>query len=107
MGYLTSKKKINIIICIFSVYWCPLVANIKIPQPPLKKGEYSFMKIAIVIKSLSLSGGGAERFSRNLIRGLLTREHDISVFCFDWDEGTEQLGISLHKIPKLSKYKHP
>jgi glycosyltransferase involved in cell wall biosynthesis len=65
------------------------------------------MKIALVIKSLSLSGGGAERFSRNLIRGLLARGHKISVFCFDWDDGTEQLGISLHKIPKLSKWKHP
>jgi len=65
------------------------------------------MKIALVIKSLSLSGGGAERFSRNLIRGLLARGHEISVFCFDWDDGTKQLGISLHKIPKLSKWKHP
>ena len=65
------------------------------------------MKIALVIKSLSLTGGGAERFSRNLIRGLLARGHKISAFCFDWDEGTEALDISLHKIPKLSKYKHP
>jgi len=65
------------------------------------------MKIALVIKSLSLAGGGAERFSQNLIRGLLARGHNISVFCFDWDEGTEQLGVSLHKIPKLSKWKHP
>ena len=65
------------------------------------------MKIALVIKSLSLSGGGAERFSRNLIRGLLSRGHSVSAFCFDWDDGTDQLGIPLHKIPKLSKYKHP
>jgi len=56
---------------------------------------------------LSLTGGGAERFSLNLIRGLLTRGHKISVFCFDWDDGTEKLDVSLHKLPKLSKYIHP
>ena len=65
------------------------------------------MNIALVIKSLSLTGGGAERFSLNLIRGLLARGHNISAFCFDWDSGSEQLGISLHKIPKLSPWKHP
>ena len=65
------------------------------------------MKIAFVIKSLVLSGGGAERFSQNLIRGLLMRGHKIHVFCFGWDAAAESLGISLHKIPKLSKWKHP
>jgi len=65
------------------------------------------MKIALIIKSLSLTGGGAERFSRSLIRGLLARGHKISAFCFDWDDGTEKLDVSLHKLPKLSKWKHP
>ncbi len=65
------------------------------------------MKIALVIKSLIIAKGGAERFSQNLIRGLLAKNHEISVFCNDWDSQAETLGAQLVKIPLSGKFCHP
>jgi len=65
------------------------------------------MKIALVIKSLVIAKGGAERFSQNLIRGLKSKNHEITVFCHDWDEKAENLNINFVKIPPPRKFKHP
>ncbi len=65
------------------------------------------MKIALVIKSLIIAKGGAERFSQNLIRGLLSKNHKITVFCYDWDETAEKLNVDFVKISKPRKFSHP
>jgi len=65
------------------------------------------MKIALVIKSLIIAKGGAERFSQNLIRGLLSKEHKITVFCHDWDATAEKLNVDFIKISEPGKFIHP
>ena len=65
------------------------------------------MKIALVIKSLIIAKGGAERFSQNLIRGLLSKNHEITVFCHEWDEKAENLNVNFVKISESAKFKHP
>ncbi len=65
------------------------------------------MKIALVIKSLIIAKGGAERFSQNLISGLLSKNHEITVFCHDQDEKAEKLNVNFVKIFESGKFKHP
>ncbi len=65
------------------------------------------MRIALAIQSLNLARGGAERFTRNLIRGLTVRSHDIVVFCHDWDAGATMLDIDFVRIPPRRPWHHP
>ena len=65
------------------------------------------MRIALAIQSLNLARGGAERFTRNLIRGLKARGHDLFVFCHDWDAGATLLDIDLVRIPPPRLLHHP
>lgn len=65
------------------------------------------MHLALAIQSLALARGGAERFSLNLIRGLLARNHQITVLCHDWDEHAAALGVTLISIPRPRPWHHP
>ncbi len=65
------------------------------------------MNIQLVIQSLVLARGGAERFSRNLIRGLIDRGHAITVYCHEWDSRAEQLGARLVAVPAGRPGRHP
>jgi UDP-glucose:(heptosyl)LPS alpha-1,3-glucosyltransferase len=65
------------------------------------------MKIALAIKSLTLARGGAERFTHNLVRGLTSHGHQLTVMCHDWDAGAAQLGIELVRIPPARTWHHP
>ena len=47
------------------------------------------MTIALIIQSLVLARGGAERFARNVIRGLQDRGHELTVYCHEWDQPAE------------------
>ncbi len=64
------------------------------------------MHLALAIQSLARARGGAERFSLNLIRGLLQRNHQITVLCHDWDEHAAALGVSLVRIPRPRPWHH-
>ncbi len=65
------------------------------------------MKIALVIQSLALARGGAERFTRNLLRGLLAGRHDLTVFCREWDAGAAAMPVELVQIPPGRSWRHP
>jgi len=65
------------------------------------------MHIALAIQSLSLARGGAERFALNLVRGLLDRNHQITVLCHDWDAHAAALGVNLVRIPRPRPWHHP
>ncbi|MGH7852087.1 MAG: glycosyltransferase family 4 protein, partial [Candidatus Binatia bacterium] len=59
--------------------------------------ERSRLKIAIVRPYLTASKGGAERYARDLIRGLAEAGHDVHVFAHAWDQ-PEQPGASYNKV---------
>jgi len=65
------------------------------------------MRIALVIKGLVLSAGGAERFACNLIRGLNARGHRITVFCHEWDDEAEKLDPRFVAVPRPRGMRHP
>ncbi len=65
------------------------------------------MKIALMIQSLVLARGGAERFTRNLLRGLLAGRHELSVFCREWDAGAAALPIELVQVTPGRSLRHP
>jgi len=65
------------------------------------------MRIALAIQSLVLARGGAERFTRNLIRGLTARGHGLVVFCHDWDDQAAASGIELVRVPPPRPWRHP
>lgn len=58
------------------------------------------MKIGIVIGSLRIVRGGAERFTHSLMRGLVARGHTLTVMCTEWDESAEQPGATLVRIER-------
>jgi UDP-glucose:(heptosyl)LPS alpha-1,3-glucosyltransferase len=59
--------------------------------------ERSALKIAVVRPYLTASKGGAERYARDLIRGLAEAGHDVHVFAHAWDQ-PEQPGVSYYKV---------
>ena len=65
------------------------------------------MHIALVIKSLIVARGGAERFTSNLIRGLSGRGHRLTVCCHEWDAAAEKFDASLVSIPQGRPGRHP
>ena len=65
------------------------------------------MHVALAVQSMKIERGGIERFTKNLIAGLLQREHKISVFCYEYDALAEKLGINLYKIKSPGKFRHP
>ena len=65
------------------------------------------MRILFAIQKLDKRLGGAERFSINLIKGLLQRGHKISVACYSWDKKYEDLGIDFIRIPKARLFHDP
>lgn len=65
------------------------------------------MRILFAIQKLDQKLGGAERFSVNLIKGLLQRGHKISIACYSWDKKYEELGIDFIRIPKARLFHDP
>lgn len=65
------------------------------------------MHIAMAIQSVCVARGGAERFAQNLIRGLMERNHRITVLCYEWDAGAEGLGIELVRVARPRAWRHP
>jgi UDP-glucose:(heptosyl)LPS alpha-1,3-glucosyltransferase len=65
------------------------------------------MTIAVVIQSLVMARGGAERFTHNLLRGLVQRAHDVSVLCHEWDDGAAALPIERIRVPRARGWRHP
>lgn len=65
------------------------------------------MHIVLIIKSLVVSRGGAERFTCNLIRGLTGRGHRLTVCCHEWDTAAESFGVRLVSIPPARPGWHP
>jgi len=65
------------------------------------------MHIALVIKSLVVARGGAERFTTNLIRGLSGRGHRLTVCCHEWDTAAEAFDADLVSIPQGRPGRHP
>jgi UDP-glucose:(heptosyl)LPS alpha-1,3-glucosyltransferase len=61
------------------------------------------MKIALGIRDLSLSRGGAERYLVDLMQFLSQKGHEVHVFAYRFGEGLD--GLSLHKVafPNLPK----
>jgi UDP-glucose:(heptosyl)LPS alpha-1,3-glucosyltransferase len=65
------------------------------------------MHIVLIIKSLVVSRGGAERFTCNLIRGLAARGHRLTVCCHEWDTVAESFGVDLVPIHQPRPGRHP
>jgi UDP-glucose:(heptosyl)LPS alpha-1,3-glucosyltransferase len=65
------------------------------------------MKLALVIQSLALQRGGAERFTRNLLRGLLAERHELAVFCREWDASAAALPMQLVRLTPGRSLRHP
>lgn len=57
------------------------------------------MRLLFAIQKLSLSLGGAERFTVNLLKNMLSRGHEVTLACYDWDKKYEELGINFIRIP--------
>jgi UDP-glucose:(heptosyl)LPS alpha-1,3-glucosyltransferase len=59
--------------------------------------ERSRLKIAMVRPYLTAGKGGAERYARDLVRGLAEAGHDVHVFAHVWDK-PEQPGVIYNKV---------
>jgi UDP-glucose:(heptosyl)LPS alpha-1,3-glucosyltransferase len=58
------------------------------------------MKIAIIRKKYTFHGG-AESFSRELIKHLADEGHEVHVFSTEWDDSTVRGNISFHRVRTL------
>ena len=65
------------------------------------------MRLLFAIQKLDKRLGGAERFTTNLIKGMLKRGHDITIACYSWDKQYEELGIKFIRIPKPGFFSDP
>jgi len=60
------------------------------------------VKIAVVVRVYSSSGGGLERHAVSLVKGLIQRGHDVHLFAQRWDQ-PEDPRIHYHLVPVVRK----
>ncbi|MBI3620918.1 MAG: glycosyltransferase [Nitrospirae bacterium] len=60
------------------------------------------MKIAIVAKQFSRTGGGLEHYASSLVRGLASRGHEVHVYARTWDQ-PEEPGVHYCRVPSMKK----
>ena len=63
------------------------------------KAKVDWMRIAVLNRTFSKTGGGAESYSVNLVQEL-SRHHEVHVFCQSTDEPVA--GVTYHHVPHIS-----
>ncbi|HUJ78790.1 MAG TPA: glycosyltransferase [Nitrospiria bacterium] len=60
------------------------------------------MKIAVVVRVYSTSGGGLERHAVAVVEGLIHRGHDVHLYAQRWDQ-PENPRLHYHRVPAVNK----